>query len=415
MTADPAASPLDPAPGAAVQAPSASGDRPSLRKRIFQLIETGSGENRWSEVFNGAIVALIILNVLGIILETVPGIRAGYHRWLNGLEVFTIAVFTIEYVLRLWTAVEMPYLKRMTPLKARLYHAKSPALIIDLLAIAPFYLQHLLPLELGILRMLRLLRLLKLSRYSPAMHTLIRVLQNERKALIGACLLLMLAILFTATLMYHLESAAQPDTFGSIPQSMWWAITTLTTVGYGDAVPVTPFGRLLGGLTMVLGLCILALPVAIISTGFAQEVHRRDFVVNWSLMSRVPMLAELDAKEAAEIMPLLHAHHLPPNVEIVRKGAPGDAIYFIASGRMDQHCETQRKSYHTGDVIGAHAMLNNLAHEGHVITTSKVRLLKLHKEDFERIEARSPHVAAHIRSVARAHLEAHIASHHDAT
>ncbi len=402
MTADPAASPLDPAPGAAVQAPSASGDRPSLRKRIFQLIETGSGENRWSEVFNGAIVALIILNVLGIILETVPGIRAGYDRWLNGLEVFTIAVFTIEYVLRLWTAVEMPYLKRMTPLKARLYHAKSPALIIDLLAIAPFYLQHLLPLELGILRMLRLLRLLKLSRYSPAMHTLIRVLHNEGRALIGACLLLFMAILFSATLMYHLENAAQPDKFGSIPEAAWWSIATLTTVGYGDVVPITPLGRFVGGLTMVIGLSILALPVAIISTGFAQELQRRDFVVTWSMMSRVPILSGLEAKQAVEIMPMLQAHNLPPNAEVVPNGGPGDAMYFVASGKVDHLHAEGRTTYSAGEFFGAHAMLQNDVHLGSFVTASKTRLLKLHKEDFHRIEIKHPNVAAHIRKIVEA-------------
>ncbi|MEQ1653204.1 MAG: cyclic nucleotide-gated ion channel [Hyphomicrobium sp.] len=361
----------------------------------------GHGEDRTSKIFDAAIVTLIVLNVAAIIAETVPSIHADYGAWLYAVEVLAVGVFTIEYTLRLWTAVEVPFLSRMSPWRARLSLAKSPALIIDLMAILPFYLHHLVPLDLGILRMLRLLRFLKLSRYSPAMHTLIRVLQNERKALVGAALLLFTALLFSSTLMYHLESAAQPDKFGSVPAAAWWSITTLTTVGYGDATPVTPLGRLLAGLTMVFGLCILALPVAIISTGFAQEVHRRDFVVNWSLMSRVPMLAGLDAKEAAEIMPLLHAHNFPPNVEIARKGAPADAIFFVASGSIDQQGDIDKSSYRTGDVFGAAAMLNNDVHAGHVFTSSRSRLLKLHKEDFHRIEARHPHVAAHIRRLAK--------------
>lgn len=388
---------------ASAAAPAAA--KKTWRRRVYEIVETGQDDDRMSEVFDTVIVALIVLNVGAIIFETVPEVHARYHYWLYGLEIFTVAVFTIEYILRLWTAVEMHYLARMKPWQARLSLAKSPALLIDLMAILPFYLQHFIPLDLGILRMLRLLRFLKLSRYSPAMHTLIRVLANERKPLVGAALLLLMALLFSSTLMYHLEGEAQPAKFGSIPESMWWAITTLTTVGYGDATPITAAGRLLGGITMIFGLCILALPVAIISTGFAQEVHRRDFVVNWSLMSRVPMLAELDAKEAAEIMPLLHAHNLPPNVQIVRKGAPGDAIYFVASGSMDQQDGNDKKTYRTGDVFGAHAMLNNDVHTGHVITSSKVRLLKLHKEDFQRIEARHPHVAAHIRKVAKAHQD----------
>lgn len=373
---------------------------PTLRRRVYEVIEGAHGETRASLIFDSVIVTLIVLNVASIIAETLPHIHAEYGRVLHAFEIFVVMVFTIEYALRLWTAVELPFLSRQQPWRARLAYARSPALIIDLLAILPFYLSHLVPLDLGMLRILRLLRLLKLSRYSPAMHTLFRVLQNERQALFGAALLLMTALLFSATFMYHLEHEAQPDKFGSIPAAAWWAMTTLTTVGYGDVTPVTPGGRMLAALTMLLGLCVLALPVAIISTGFAQEVHRRDFVVNWSMMSRVPMLAGLDAKEAAEIMPLLHAHNLPPNVEIVRKGAPADAIYFVASGAVHEHGDDAKRVYRTGDVFGAESMLNEDVHPGPVFTSSRARLLKLHKEDFHRIEARHPRIALRIRKLA---------------
>lgn len=374
--------------------------RRTLRRAVFEVIEVGHGEDRASRFFDATIVTLIILNVAAVIAETVPSVRAAYGPWLFAFEVFTVAVFTVEYALRLWTAVEVPVLSRMAPWRARLKLARSPALIIDLLAILPFYLHHIIPMDLGILRMLRLLRFLKLSRYSPAMHTLIRVLQNERKALAGASLLLLTALLFSSTLMYHLESAAQPDKFGSIPESAWWAIATLTTVGYGDVTPITPLGRLVGGFTMVIGLCILALPVAIISTGFAQELQRRDFVVTWSMMSRVPMLSGLEAAQVADIMPMLHAHNLPPNVEIVPKGASGDAMYFVASGKVDHLHAEGRKTFEAGDFFGAKAMLDNDVHPGAFVTSSKVRLLKLHKEDFHRLEAKHPNVAAHIRKVA---------------
>jgi voltage-gated potassium channel len=378
-----------------------NGPKPrTLRRAVYETIEIGHGEDRISQVFDGVIVLLIILNVCAVVAETVPEIHQTYGAYLYAFEVFTIFVFTIEYLLRLWTAVEMPFLSRMKPWRARATLAKSPALIIDLLAILPFYLHHLVPMDLGVLRMLRLLRFLKLSRYSPAMHTLIRVMRNERKALVGASLLLLTALLFSSTLMYHIESAAQPDKFGSIPAAAWWAITTLTTVGYGDVTPITPLGRLFGGLTMIMGLCILALPVAIISTGFAQELQRRDFVVTWSMMSRVPLLSGLEASQVADIMPMLHAHNLPPNVEVVQKGAPGDAMYFVASGKVDHLHAEGRQTYEAGEFFGAKAMLDNDVHPGSFITSSKVRLLKLHKEDFHRLEAKHPHVAAHIRKAA---------------
>lgn len=372
----------------------------SLRRRIYEIIETGQGDDAASAIFEYFIIALILLNVAAFVAETVPRLRAEWGGWFHWFEVFSVAVFSIEYALRIWTAVEVPYLARATPWKARLKLARQPALIIDLLAFLPFYVSRFVPIDLRILRTLRLLRFLKLSRYSPAMYTLIRVLSNERKALLGACLLLATALLFSSTLMYYIEGDAQPDKFGSVPEAAWWAIATLTTVGYGDAAPITALGKLVGGFTMVTGLCILALPVAIISTGFAQELQRRDFVVTWSLMSRVPLLARLDAKEAAEIMPLLQAHNLPPNFEVVKKGSPGDAMYFIASGKLEKHADGARRTYAAGDVFGLGAMFEDETNDNAVVTASKCRLLKLHREDFHRLAAKQPRIASHIRDLA---------------
>jgi voltage-gated potassium channel len=372
----------------------------SLRHRIYEIIETGHGEDPASKIFDSFIVALILLNVAAFVAETVPSMRARWGTLLHWFEIVSVAIFTVEYALRVWTAVEVPYLSRDASWRARLKLVRQPALIIDLAAFLPFYLSALFPIDLRILRTLRLLRFLKLSRYSPAMYTLIRVLSNERKALAGACLLLSMALLFSATLMYYIEGDAQPDKFGTVPDAAWWAIATLTTVGYGDAAPITALGKLVGGFTMIAGLCILALPVAIISTGFAQELQRRDFVVSWSLMSRVPLLAKLDAREAAEIMPLLEAHNLPPHVEVVKKGAPGDAMYFIASGKLERCVDGERLVYSAGDVFGVDAMFSDGLHGNAVITASRCRLLKLQREDFHRLASKQPRVASHIRNLA---------------
>ncbi|WP_045834872.1 cyclic nucleotide-gated ion channel [Hyphomicrobium sp. 99] len=379
--------------------PRASQSR-TLRQRVYEIIETGHGESWASRIFDGFIVVLILLNVAAFVAETVPKLRAAWSQEFYYFERFSVAIFTIEYLLRLWTAVEVPYLSRTSPWRARLKLARQPALLIDLFAILPFYLSGLFAIDLRILRTLRLLRFLKLSRYSPAMYTLIRVLSNERRALLGAGLLLAAALLFSSTLMYYVEGDAQPDKFGSVPDAAWWAIATLTTVGYGDAAPVTALGKVIGGITMITGLCILALPVAIISTGFAQELQRRDFVVTWSLMSRVPLLARLDAKEAAEIMPLLQAHNLPPNFEVVRKGAPGDAVYFIASGKLETRTDDGERVYGAGDVFGVAAMFDESLHRDAVITSSKCRLLKLQRDDFYRLASRQPHIASRIRNLA---------------
>jgi voltage-gated potassium channel len=371
-----------------------------LRHRVYEIMEVGHGEDRASRLFDAFIVMLILLNIAAFIAETVPRLEAAYGPWFHAFEVVSVAIFTIEYVLRLWSGIEMPYLARLPAWRARLRLARRPMLIIDLAAVLPFYLSQIFTLDLRVLRVLRLLRFLKLSRYSPAMHSLLRVLSNERRALIGAGLLLLAAVLFASTGMYFIEGHAQPDRFGSVPDASWWAIATLTTVGYGDVTPITPLGRLFGSIVMVTGLCILALPVAIIASGFTQEVNRRDFVVTWSLMSRIPLLADLDASEVGQIMPLLHAHNLPPNVEVMAEGSEARAMYFIASGKIRMRSGEREAIYSAGDFFGVVAMLENDVHRGRFVTLSKCRLLKLHREDFHRLETANRQLAVNLRKEA---------------
>jgi voltage-gated potassium channel len=375
-----------------------------VRRRLYEMLEAGQGIDPASRAIDAFIVTLILLNVGAFVAETVPRLAQEYGPWFRAFEVVSVAVFTIEYVLRLWVAVEVPFLSRLPAWKARLTFAARGPQITDLLAILPFYLGELLAIDLRVLRVLRLLRFLKLSRYSPAMHALTRVLYAERRTLAGAFILLCAAVLFASTGIYYLESQVQPDRFGSVPDAAWWAIATLTTVGYGDVTPVTPLGRVFGSIVMVIGLCILALPVAIISTGFAQEASRRDFVVTWSLVSRIPLLAGLDAREVARIMPLLHAHNLPPNIEIVAAGSPGSAMYFIAAGKVVARGTEGEVDYGTGDFFGDAAMIENDLNRVSYVTCAKCRLLKLHKEDFAQLESASPAIASHIREVAAARL-----------
>lgn len=375
----------------------------ALRRRVYEIMEGGSPEDRGSRLFEGILIVLILLNVAAFVADTVPSVAAKYGREFYAFEVFSVAAFTVEYILRLWSSVEVPFLARQPAWKARLAFAGRGAQIIDLLAILPFYLSQILSLDLRVLRVLRLLRFLKLSRFSPAMYSLLRVVANEHRALSGAGLVLIAAVLFAATGMYFIEGESQPDKFGSVPDAAWWAIATLTTVGYGDVTPVTPLGRLFGSLVMVTGLCILALPVAIISAGFAQELSRRDFVVTWSLMSKIPMLAALDAREVGALMPLLHAHNFPPNVEVMAHGAAADAMFFVASGKVRHHGpggETLSE-FGSGEVLGIGAMLDQGPHQGAIVTASKCRLLKLHRSDFHRLETANPAIARILRERAK--------------
>ncbi|MGE0698746.1 MAG: cyclic nucleotide-gated ion channel [Hyphomicrobiaceae bacterium] len=376
--------------------------RRSLRRRVYEVIEVGRGEHHVSQWVDHGLVVLILLNVLAFCLETVPSVEAVWGAWLHNFEIFSVTVFTAEYLTRMWTAVEVPLLSRLPAWKARLRYAMRPLQVIDLLAILPFFLGSLLGIDLIFLRAFRLLRFLKLTRYSPAIHTLLRVIANEERSLAGAFVLMLGALLVFSTGMYYIEGHVQPDKFGSVPDAAYWAMTTLTTVGYGDATPITPLGKIWASFTMICGLCILALPVAIIATGFSTEVNRHDFVLTWSLMSRIPLFAELEPSEVARLMPLLHAKSVSPFVEIIADGAPGDAMYFVASGHVRQTSKTIARDYRIGDFFGVSAMIEDEPNVGSYRAVARTRVLKLYRDDFMQLEAATPQLAEHIRRVGKA-------------
>jgi voltage-gated potassium channel len=214
-------------------------------------------------------------------------------------------------------------------------HLFSLPALIDLLTILPFYLALVTPADLRALIVFRIFRFLKLARYSPGIRSLYEAIVNERRALMACIVILAALILVSASLMHLIEHDAQPTKFGTIPDAMWWAVVTLTTVGYGDVVPITPLGKMVAGLISILGLGMLALPVGIIATSFAEVIHRRDFVVTWGIVSRVPLFRDLDADDVAQVMRFLRSHTAVPGEIIVRRGELGHSMYFIASGQIE--------------------------------------------------------------------------------
>src|SRR5258706_8446551 len=172
----------------------------------------------------------------------------------------------------------------------------------------------------------------KVVRYSPAMRALLAAFHAERRTLVGCLVILTGAVLAFASLLHAIEHDVQPEKFGTIPQAMWWAIVTLGTVGYGDVVPVTALGKVVSVFTIVGGLTMIALPVAIISTAFADEVRRRDFVVTWGMLARVPLFSRLSATEIADIMRLLRALTIEAGGGFVRARDPPASIYFFTPG-----------------------------------------------------------------------------------
>ena len=249
----------------------------SMKQRLHGILERSDGGFSWFDVF---IISLICLNVVALIVETVDEIHDVSPLAFRTFDTISVAIFTVEYVLRLWScAAEEKY---RHPVWGRLRFALTPVLFIDLLAILPFYVALLAPvglLDLRVLRFLRAVRLLariaRLSRYSSGLRTSVGVIHAKRAELITVIVFLSILLLMASSLMYFAETEAQPDKFANIPQSMWWSIITLTTVGYGDAVPVTAAGRLLAGVIAILGIGLFALPAGILGSGFMDEMNRR--------------------------------------------------------------------------------------------------------------------------------------------
>lgn len=354
-----------------------------LKRRVYQVLEVAHPDDRVSRNIDRALVALIVANVVAVVIETVEPIHARYASEFWVFEVASVAIFTVEYLLRLWVCNEHLSLARDGPIEARLKFAVTPFALIDLAAIVPFYIALILPFaDLRLLRVFRLLRLLKLVRYSPALATLGRVLRNERRALVGALLIMAAMLLVASTAIYYIERDISPDKFGSIPESMWWALATLTTVGYGDVVPASPLGKIVGGFVMIFGLGMFALPIGILASGFASEIQRRDFVVSWSMIARVPLFARLDGLSVSRITNLLQARVVEPDTVIFHKGDPADNMFFIATGEARVEIEPEPVLLGDGDFFGEFALLNDVPRSATVRAVTQCRLLVLDCEDF---------------------------------
>jgi voltage-gated potassium channel len=245
----------------------------SLAAKIHRVLEGAPDAGRVGRFITTGLFTLIALNVVAAVLDTMPEVDESLGALLDDFEFFSVAVFTLEYVTRVW--VSTSDLRYRGPLLGRLRYMVTPMAIVDLLAIAPALI-GLLGLDMRHLRGLRLFRLLraaKLVRYSRSLKLIGRVLIKRRGELIGTCALMVTLLLMGSTLLYWAERDAQPDAFSSIPAAMWWAAATLTTVGYGDMTPITPIGRVLGAFVAVFGIGLFALPTGVLGAAFVEEIR----------------------------------------------------------------------------------------------------------------------------------------------
>ena len=252
------------------------------RNRIYQILELTDPEDKTSRFVSFAIVGLIIINVLAIVLESIPSFYSAYGEVFFRLEIASCIVFIIEYLLRVWASVEDPatfqdeFGKQIPNSKRRINFMLKPLAIIDFLAFVPIFLQLLFPgVDLRFLRALRLLRVFKLTRYFQSFEMILEVLHDEWRSLAGTMFIMLVILVMAACGLYYIERDIQPDKFGSIPEAMWWAMAALTTVGYGDAYPITPIGKIIGSIVTLLGIGMVALPSGILASSFSERMRQR--------------------------------------------------------------------------------------------------------------------------------------------
>ena len=319
-----------------------------MRNLFFRLLENSEKRHFAQLYINSLIVGLIILNSLAVTLATVEGYKVKYLEVFSIFEKVSVLIFTVEYLLRVWVCVENKKPAYRQSVKERLRYILTPFAIIDLVAILPYYLGSFVEIDLRFIRAFRLIRIFRFASHSNTLQALGNVFKKESKTLLAA-LLVMLIVLFTSSsVMYYLEKDIQPDKFGSIPEAMWWGVAALTTVGFGDSVPISVKGKILAGIIMMLGIVIYALPAGIFASAFVRELKSKSFFDTWNLVAKVPILKNLDASAIGKIVEILEPSKVKTNHIIdTSKG-----MYFIVSGVVDIKRGEELKQLTEGEFFG---------------------------------------------------------------
>lgn len=345
-----------------------------LTQKISSTLDS-NGDNLPSRLFNRLLIFLILLNISLYVVSTMEHDYKDTERALHWITNFSYYLFGLEYLFRLYIVLATPLPTEKKPFIQRIKLLSSPLMITDLLAIAPFFMG--LDIDLIILRVFRLLKIMRITQYSPALELLAKVIKRENKTLFTIFLLIGILLIITSWGIYLAEHKAQPEAFSSIPNAMWWAMATLSTVGYGDIVPITLPGKIFGVIVMLIGIGMFAVPTGVLVNGFAREVKRRDFIATWNLVAHVPFFSRLSATEIAAISDLLHLKTVMPNEIIFRKNDEADAMYFIVEGMVEVDLGTKQLRLSKGDFFGEVSLLYGTPRTGTVTSLTLTELLCL--------------------------------------
>jgi voltage-gated potassium channel len=377
--------------------------RAAPRSRAYDLLAEHGPPTGLRRTTTLIILLAITAAAASGMLDTLPDLGSGARVLVRAAGAGAAVVFVLEYLLRLWIAAEQDSKDR--PAAARRAYALSFLGIVDLLVALPAALS-LAGLVGGIVGDLAgLLALVKLARYMRGLPLVAAVFYNESRSLMAALTTLLVLLGLVSGVMYVLERDAQPTVFTSIPKTMWWGIVTIASVGYGDMTPVTPLGRIFGGIVIMLGIAVFAVPAGILATGFAAELRKRDFVVTWDAVAKVPIFAGLDARQIADIARLLKPQLAPPRYLIVHRGDAADAMYFILTGEVEVEIANPVR-LRSGQFFGEIALLRDSERTASVTAVTECHLLRLDVGDFRRLMSQYPKLEAAIRKVAESRMPA---------
>jgi voltage-gated potassium channel len=325
--------------------------------------------------------SVLVLGLAALTAYTVPDLERGSHGWLSACLWACLGYFAIDGAVRANTA------KQNGNLWAHLF---SFSAFIDLIAVVAVPIALLCGLAAPNAWLFASLWVLKLAQDSPGFAQLHRVFVVEAKALASVFALFVIVLFLSSAAMFVIERHAQPTAFNSMPQALWWAVVTLTTTGYGDKVPITDLGRLLGGFVMICGIATFGLSTGILATGFAAETRRRNFIRTWDLVSKVPFFQSLDPAAITEITHLLRLLEVPERTAIIRRGKIGDCMYFIAAGEVQVDVKPAPVRLGPGAFFGELALLGDSVRSTNVTTTMPSTLLVLDLADFRTFTANHP-------------------------
>ncbi len=361
--------------------------RPLIFPYLAQLAAAAAG--RRMAVASYLIVAA---GLVALVILTVDPAYEAAHRWVEAALWACLAFFACEWLARLAQAIRV---------QRGWAYVLSGRGLVDATAAVAVPIAIACGADVRSAWLLGVFWLFKLVPGIPGLRRLRRVLVLESGSLLSVLVLFLMVLMFASVAMYVLERGVQPAVFGSLPATLWWAVVTLTTVGYGDVVPITPLGRLVAAMVMICGLGVFGLWTGILATGFAAETRRDNFLKTWDSVSKVPFFAALGPAAIADVTHVLRTMDLPARTMIIRKGAVGDCMYFLATGEVEVDLPGKKIRLGEGDFFGEMALLGNNLRSANITTTRISRLLVLDLVDFHVLMARHPDLAETIDTEAK--------------